>query len=64
MEIIGGNPDYINMKYYVFEIEIVLGFPQLVIVKAQNLACAEKIMENKYCGLDYYHNGDVSEILE
>lgn len=52
------------MKYYVFEIEIELGFPQLVIVKAENLAYAETIMENKYCGLDYYHNGDVSEILE
>ena len=52
------------MKYYVFKIKIELGFPQLVIVKAENLAYAETIMENKYCGLDYYHNGDVSEILE
>ena len=49
------------MKYFVFEIEIKLGFPQLIFVKAKNLITAEAIMDSKYCGLEYYRRGDVPE---
>lgn len=51
------------MKYFIFEIEIKLGFPEYKIVRAKGLRQANAIMENLYRGLDYYFCGKTTDII-
>lgn len=52
------------MKYFIFEVEIKLGFPEYKIVKAKSLSKALEFLENKYPGIDVFSLGKVNTILE